>query len=100
MIFVIFFDIHFHTLECPDSILPSEGGSLVCSVNQNCLDINCCVNMNIKVTELKLKAWLTVDPCNFTFSVGFEKLVYNLTLFNYKWGRPENIAISDSLALR
>ena len=84
---------------CHDVDIPALTDILTCSVHGDCLGIQCCVNLNLKVTELKMKAWLIINPCDFKFSVGFEKLDLNFTLFTYEWGKKERIHVSDDLTL-
>ena len=88
--------------ECPSAgfYVPSVSDTLQCSVSDRCLGVECCVNLDFKIAKLMMKSWITMDPCNFQFSVGFEKLVFNLTLFGYEWGTKESVDISDFLKAR
>ena len=88
-------------LECPsDFQVPAIENILQCAMDEHCLGIECCVGLNFKLTTLSVKAWLFLDPCEFTFVVGFEKMSFNISLFNYKWGNVEEIQISNFLAIR
>ncbi|XP_072033124.1 uncharacterized protein [Amphiura filiformis] len=71
-----------------------------CSVNEACLTFDCCVNLDFKISTLMLKTWFSLDPCNFQFSIGFEQLSFNFSLFSYEFGKMETIAISDFLRIR
>ncbi len=84
---------------CHDVDIAAHSDKITCSVHEDCLGVQCCVNLNFKVTALKLKAWLIINPCDFKFSVGFEKLDFNFTLFTYEWGNKERIHLSDTLTL-
>jgi hypothetical protein len=43
--------------------------------------------MDLKVVKRSFKTWLKIDPCDFIFSIGFEKWNLNVTLFDYHWGK-------------
>ncbi|XP_072033122.1 uncharacterized protein [Amphiura filiformis] len=80
---------------CPAPSLPTNQDILVCAIDEHCLGIQCCVNLDFRVTQLMLKAWLIIDPCDFQFSIGFENFDLNFTLFAYEWGKHEQIKIAD-----
>ena len=69
-------------------------------MNDRCLGVHCCVNLDFKITKLMLKTWFILDPCNLTFSIVFEKVSINHTLFSYTWGKMLYWNISDALAIR
>ena len=49
---------------------------------------------------MMVDTWFALDLCNFTYAVGFGRLVYNMSLFSYDWGRIESFSISEFLTLR
>ena len=55
------------------------------------------MELDLKITILSVQTWFILDPCNFTFSVGLDKLSFNSTLFKYSWGKAHQIRISESL---
>ena len=87
--------------DCPAGFqIPGIDDILMCSVDEKCLGIQCCINIDFKIKKLMMKTWLILDPCDFTFSVGFEKVTYDLTLFTYEWGKTETAEISDFLVIK
>ena len=62
-------------------------GILQCEINDLCLGVQCCVGLDFKITQLMLKTWIIIDPCNLTFSIGFENMSFNQTLLSYTWGK-------------
>ncbi|XP_072033123.1 uncharacterized protein [Amphiura filiformis] len=86
---------------CPSGFqIPAIDRILQCSIEETCLGIKCCVNLNFKIDELMLKTWLILDPCNFTISIGFEKLSVDIPLFSYEWGTEEVLEVSEFLIIR
>ena len=93
--------LHVSSVDCPIGLqAPSIDNILECSLDDKCLGIQCCVNLDFKIDVLMFKTWVILDPCEFTFSVGFEKLSMNVSLFSYEWGKMESIAISDFFTIR
>ena len=86
---------------CPAvSEVPHIPNVIKCSIDDRCLGIHCCVDVDFQIAQLMLKTWLVIDPCDFTFSIGFENLSFNLSLFEYEWGKTESERISDYLTVR
>ncbi|XP_072023446.1 uncharacterized protein, partial [Amphiura filiformis] len=80
--------------------LPAVDNILQCHVQDECLGIQCCVEIDLKITHLMLKTWLILDPCNFALSVRFGEMYFNQTLFTYKWGEIGHLRVSDSVLIR
>ena len=80
--------------------LPTLANIIQCSTDDNCLGIQCCVNLNFIITTLMLDARIKVDPCNFQLHVNFENWERIFTLFSYTWGKVEKEPISDVVTLR
>ena len=72
----------------------------MCFISDNCLGVKCCARLNLKVVQPMVNAWLSIDPCNFIVSVGFEKFEYNSNLLKYRWGTQASVMIANSLELR
>ena len=45
-------------------------------------------------------AWINLDPCNFQLSVGFEKWIFNVSLFDYPMGEIRNEKIGDVFQIK
>ncbi|CAG2247494.1 unnamed protein product [Mytilus edulis] len=68
-------------------ILPALYNNMNCYIDQTCTAVQCCVD----VTELgkALEIGINVDPCDFRLTVRIEKLSFDVTLFDYVWGKQE-----------
>ncbi|XP_064646638.1 uncharacterized protein LOC135499666 isoform X2 [Lineus longissimus] len=79
---------------CPYFSLPTLPSFARCKLSKYCTGIECCIDVGMKIAKWSFKAWALLDPCKFVFSFGFEKWMFNDTLFSYKWGEPveKNIA--------
>ncbi|XP_048250793.1 uncharacterized protein LOC124111176 [Haliotis rufescens] len=78
--------------DCPENLtLPVLPSNVVCYVSDFCTGISCCA----KVPQIRrnFNAHLFIDSCNFFMSVGIEKLEFSHTLFEYDWGKTEEIDI-------
>ena len=51
--------------------------------------------MDFKVAMRHVEAWVTLDPCNFKLSVGFEKWSRDITMFEYQMGDSKREVIND-----
>ncbi|XP_052081234.1 uncharacterized protein LOC127719258 [Mytilus californianus] len=75
--------------ECLQEIqnLPALHDNMNCYIDQTCTAVQCCVD----VTELgkALEIGINIDPCDFRLSVRIEKLSFDVTLFDYLWGKQE-----------
>ena len=52
-----------------------------------CTGIKCCLDLDLVITNASVTAWVFVDPCDYTFSIGFENWLFNGSVFNYEWGK-------------
>ncbi|XP_022103294.1 uncharacterized protein LOC110986022 [Acanthaster planci] len=84
---------------CTDVSLPSVSNGLTCELSRECLGIRCCVELDLQVTTLSVNAWLILDPCEFTLSVGFGTWSLIFTIFDYHWGTQEQLKIGKALTL-
>lgn len=72
---------------CPQFTLPKKLPSgLSLHVMDTCTGIEACLALDLKVVKRSFKAWIVIDPCKFTFSLGFEKWVMKKTLSLSLWG--------------
>ncbi|XP_022105071.1 uncharacterized protein LOC110987006 [Acanthaster planci] len=84
---------------CPAVDITQLPDSLTCTVTDSCLGIQCCLEMDLKITTRSINAWLILDPCNFTVSVGFEKWERSVTLFHYPMGDVMEEVVNDVLRM-
>ncbi|XP_038050869.1 uncharacterized protein LOC119724020 [Patiria miniata] len=66
-----------------------------CSLSENCLRLDCCLELNIKKLKFRrsFKAFVEVDACDFTFYIAFQHLQYKKLLLSYEWGKSQQQSI-------
>ncbi|XP_022102001.1 uncharacterized protein LOC110985344 [Acanthaster planci] len=84
---------------CPVQF-PDTPPQLLCRIGSRCTSLHCCLNLDIKVTQISSRAWFIIDPCDYTLSVGLELWFFNTSLFSYEWGTLESFMIGDALDVR
>ncbi|XP_072034096.1 uncharacterized protein [Amphiura filiformis] len=55
--------------------------------------------MDYRISELWLHAFITMDPCSYRFSIGFENWSVNNTLFTYTWNTWKYLNIGSYLTI-
>ncbi|XP_033637723.1 uncharacterized protein LOC117298529 [Asterias rubens] len=83
---------------CPVQI-PTGLPTFSCRINSHCTSLHCCLNLDLKVTQLSSKAWLEIDPCDFKLSVGMGMWYFNISLFSYEWGKMERFPIGQAMSV-
>ncbi|XP_038050876.1 uncharacterized protein LOC119724026 [Patiria miniata] len=84
--------------------LPDDGDNcpvhirdnFTCHIGSSCTSLHCCLNLDLKVTQISSKAWFIIDPCDYTLSVGLERWFFNVSLFSYEWGKEESFMIGNA----
>ena len=56
-----------------------------CYIGQTCTDILCC--MDVGMLGVSMESEVKIDPCDFKLTVRIEKLTFEVTLFDYQWGK-------------
>lgn len=76
---------------CPLSFLkvPSLPRELTCHIPETCTAINCCLSVDF--LDMTFNTFINIDTCNYILSGCVEKLCFNVTLFDYHWGRSYNV---------
>lgn len=72
---------------CPYFSLPNLPSFARCKLSRYCTGIECCLDVQMRIAKWSFKSWALLDPCKFVFSFGFEKWMFNDTLFDYNWGK-------------
>ncbi len=81
--------------DCPAIRSPHQPGPLTsCSPTASCTGIQCCVPVDIEVDILYINVWLTIDPCNYTLSVGIGRWNVSATLTRTDFGTRRKVDIS------
>jgi hypothetical protein len=73
--------------ECTDTevILPNISSPAACHINAGCNTTSCCVEVGI--LKRSLYAVLFLNPCRYNLKIQLEKLVIDVDLFTYTWGK-------------
>jgi hypothetical protein len=76
-------------IACPsDLVLPALDESVSCHIPEHCTGVECCVDVDL--VGRSFHAYVVIDPCQYTLSIGIENLAVNLTLLDYEWGTIEH----------
>jgi hypothetical protein len=72
-------------------------GPVSCHIPDYCTGIDCCVDVDL--IGKSFNAYVLMDACNYKLSVGIEKLAFNLTLFEYEWGKVEHFYLQGVIRI-
>ncbi|VDI13107.1 Hypothetical predicted protein, partial [Mytilus galloprovincialis] len=75
--------------DCSQEIrnLPSLLSNMNCYIDQSCTAVQCCIDVNELGKSLEIG--VKIDPCDFRLTVRIEKLSFDVTLYDYMWGKQE-----------
>lgn len=65
--------------------LPNLSTSTACHILDTCLGLTCCVENEF--LQRTFQIYFELDSCNSKLSIGIEKVFYNTTLIDFKWGK-------------
>ncbi|VDI38368.1 Hypothetical predicted protein [Mytilus galloprovincialis] len=65
--------------DCPSAVLPDLPNDVVCHLDSTCTSVACCAPVSL--INKNIHFFLTVDPCNQTFSLGIEKYQFEFSLY-------------------
>jgi hypothetical protein len=76
-----------HISACVHNIsLPTlTDADLSCRITSSCTGVDCCWDVPLLGTSIN--AYVLLDPCSLKMSVAVEKWAFNITLFDYQWGK-------------
>ncbi|XP_052090897.1 uncharacterized protein LOC127727822 [Mytilus californianus] len=77
--------------------LPSLPSSVSCHMYDTCTGMDCCVD--VKEISRSLNLFLNLDTCNYYLSGGIEKLTFNKSLINYKFGQKEMFTLKNIIRI-
>jgi hypothetical protein len=87
-----------YVLECQgDVILPDLASGVVCYIPETCTGVSCCIEDPF--INKTFNAYVFLDPCNFTMTVGIERLSFLLTLYGYVWGIAINNFVTNTITV-
>lgn len=75
---------------CPHTIIPSLPDGMRCRLTAQCTGIQCCMDINLGVARRDFLFWISVDPCKFVYTFGFERWTVTQSLIGNGglFGRP------------
>ncbi len=81
--------IMFMIIVCPPGILTSSdvADSSCAVLGETCTHVKCCLNLDLIISTAFVDASVSVDPCSYRFTVGFENWAFYGSVFNYVWGK-------------
>ena len=85
------------TLECPTVYTPDYAS---CQVKPSCNEIQCCLEVDFKVTKWFVTAWVILDPCHFWFAFGTQRWSTNVTLVGYTMGEVRENDVHEVVRAR
>ena len=77
--------------------IPAASSLLACSVDADCLSLRCCTSLDLVVTRLTATAWVSLDPCAFSLSVGLGSWTGTVTLLESLWGVERRLDIGGAV---
>lgn len=77
-------------LECSAVLqLPSLPSNAHCVIKDTCTSVDCCIEVEAVKRSFLLQ--LKLDSCNYSLTVGIEKLQYKTSLISYQFGKFHEI---------
>ena len=64
--------------------LGSLTAGVSCHITDTCTGVSCCLDPT--TTSQPIRAYLTIDSCDYKLKVGIERLYFELSLFDYQMG--------------
>ncbi|XP_052071170.1 uncharacterized protein LOC127709608 [Mytilus californianus] len=64
---------------CPSAVLPDLADDVVCHLDSSCTSVSCCAHVGL--ISRNIHFFLTVEPCNQTFSLGIENYKFEFSLY-------------------
>ncbi|KAK3612537.1 hypothetical protein CHS0354_024514 [Potamilus streckersoni] len=78
---------------CPANLTTKAlNDSIACHIPEYCTGIDCCINVNL--LQRSFRTYLFLDACDFKLTVGIEKRKFEVLLFGYQWGSPEEFDLN------
>lgn len=78
--------------------LPTLSPNLACRLSHLCTGVQCC--LHIPILERLIEAHAFLDVCNYKLSIGLEKLVLNISMFDYNYNTWKTISLGNMIRLR
>ncbi|KAJ8320502.1 hypothetical protein KUTeg_002089 [Tegillarca granosa] len=68
---------------------------IACFIPDYCTGIDCCGTLD--KLGLSLRTYVYLDTCDYRLFGGIETITFNITLFDYEWGKKEVISVGDGI---
>jgi hypothetical protein len=79
-------------------VLPALPVAMACSLPDYCTGIQCCAD--IPLLGRSFEVHVLLDACHYKLSIGLEKLVLNISLFDYHYDTWKEVSLGNMLRLR
>ncbi len=100
LLFTVSYFLSFLTYQDCPSITAISSDVMKCRPTQDCTGVRCCTLIDIVITHFYVDAFLAVDPCSTTISVGLGSWNHTETLVSDIWSLNTSILIKPTLRLR
>lgn len=72
--------------DCPVSTeLPELHPGMACVLLSSCTEVDCCIDVDI--IHHSFNVILKLDPCDEKLIVGIENFIFEISLYEFEWGK-------------
>ncbi|KAJ8320500.1 LOW QUALITY PROTEIN: hypothetical protein KUTeg_002087 [Tegillarca granosa] len=80
------------TIDCPSANIKTNLPSVAsCYISDKCSAVDCCVD--VPFVNRSIKAFIEINPCDLSVTVGIEKMSLKLMMFDYKLGQKHQFLL-------
>ncbi|KAI8485717.1 hypothetical protein Bbelb_365510, partial [Branchiostoma belcheri] len=73
--------------------------TMACTVEDNCMGVKCCLDLDFKLIKLTVQSYVHLDLCNYKLLMGIGNVDIAQTLFTYEWGTPKLFTIGNAIKI-
>ncbi|XP_019616817.1 PREDICTED: uncharacterized protein LOC109464305 [Branchiostoma belcheri] len=78
---------------------PQLPDTMACTVEDNCMGVKCCLDLDFKLIKLTVQSYVHLDLCNYKLLMGIGNVDIAQTLFTYEWGTPKLFTIGNAIKI-
>ncbi|XP_052071180.1 uncharacterized protein LOC127709616 [Mytilus californianus] len=76
--------------DCLEKVnLPILSNGTTCHLSDDCIGVTCCTDVDL--ISRSISTSLKLDPCEYTLQVQIEKLIVNISLIDYQFGKQDGV---------
>ncbi|VDI79784.1 Hypothetical predicted protein [Mytilus galloprovincialis] len=84
--------------DCLEKVsLPALPYSTTCHLSDDCTGITCCTDVDLLSRSISTS--IKLDPCEYTLQIQIEKLVVNISLVDYQFGKQDGVYLFGVILL-